>query len=920
MKKTVYYGKKAILWMIATVFLVLYLYSDIIFDNYQISFASHMYMVEPWSWDGVKYEGPRFTDIEDSEYPALYSIFKDGGFDGWNNKIGLGTTQSYDYILYPLNYLYKLPMEAAVGIKVTVEFFVAFLGIFLLMKQYKSSSLAAGIAGVTYMFSATMVVWLGWGHSDVAAFAPFAFLFADKLIQKVKLKYALMLAVTIFIMYVAGMPTFAAYFTYLLGFYVLFRTIRTYWADKKKIMIVYVLFGVGILLGVGLTLPYTISLVRSVGSNGYAESRGFQAYSSLNVEYMRTFIYPYFRNGLPKHINESTLYCGIMAVITLPLTFFNRKEKKQVYFYGLSTLILFLLIFTGVFNVIYTKMPMINTSFKYRNITTLMFTMSMLLGINIDDVLKNREYYRHKIYSLFIVFLWTVTVLSLASYKIVTLKDGVGKNIAYREYTDYSGYYKKAVYVALILVALFCLFVYGGKKIFLYLSLLVVIFDMTSFAREYFPLISKDATIIPKPTDTIQYLQEHTQNYERYVGIGEWKLMANSGVYYGVNDIRMHDFIATNPDIMEYYTSIYEDCYPSATRVSFERIDNFNLLRYLGVKYLVGNPVPNVQVYSSELNKYNTTELIPAGSEIKQEFVAQRSDIYNIRLLLGTLGTTYRTQGKLVASIMTDDEDTILGTAVLRYSDVKNDSFNDFQFHNVKLQKGETYILQINVPEGFEEALVFYKSELDEDDNWLTVNDNKIAGHMIMHVEYMDDDLERVYAGDDRMTVYKFSYYQPKVSLASHVFVEENDKKILRKMKKKYLASSVFVKKDDYDGDAADLPLEENEQVELETYENDYIKMKYTSNYKRYLVLNDYYNSDWKAYVNGKEVKIDKVNYLFRGIEVDAGQDVTVEMKYESGFQKKIVVIAIADFILIVILAVGDTIYSVRNKRQREKV
>ena len=443
---------------------------------------------------------------------------------------------------------------------------------------------------------------------------------------------------------------------------------------------------------------------------------------------------------------------------------------------------------------------------------------------------------------------------------------------------------------------------------------------MTSFAREYFPLISKDATIIPKPTDTIQYLQEHTQNYERYVGIGEWKLMANSGVYYGVNDIRMHDFIATNPDIMEYYTSIYEDCYPSATRVSFERIDNFNLLRYLGVKYLVGNPVPNVQVYSSELNKYNTTELIPAGSEIKQEFVAQRSDIYNIRLLLGTLGTTYRTQGKLVASIMTDDGDTILGTAVLRYSDVKNDSFNDFQFHNVKLQKGETYILQINVPEGFEEALVFYKSELDEDDNWLTVNDNKIAGHMIMHVEYMDDDLERVYAGDDRMTVYKFSYYQPKVSLASHVFVEENDKKILRKMKKKYLASSVFVKKDDYDGDAADLPLEENEQVELETYENDYIKMKYTSNYKRYLVLNDYYNSDWKAYVNGKEVKIDKVNYLFRGIEVDAGQDVTVEMKYESGFQKKIVVIAIADFILIVILAVGDTIYSVRNKRQREKV
>ncbi len=920
MKKAIHFGKISLLWLIATVFLVLYLYSDIIFHHYQISFASHMYMVEPWSWQGVEYKGPRFTDIEDSEYPAIYSIFKDGGFDGWNNKVGLGTTSSYSYVLYPLNYLYKLPMEAAVFIKVTVEFAVAFFGVYLLMKQYKSSSLAAGIAGVTYMFSATMVVWLGWGHSDVAAFAPFAFLFADKLIQKVRLKYALMLALTIFIMYVAGMPTFAAYFTYLLGFYVLFRAIRTYWSDKKKLVLVYVLFGIGIVLGVGLTLPYTISLVRSVGSNGYAESRGFQAYSSLGSEYMRTFFYPFFRNGLPKHINESTLYCGILAITTIPLTLFHRKEKKQVYFYGIASLVLFLIIFTDVFNAIYTKMPMINSSFKYRNITTLMFTLSVLVGVNLDDVIKNRAYYRQKFYIVGIVFLWFATILSIASVKIVKMKDGYTGNTAYQEYSDFSGYYKKAAYLGIGFIVLLTLFIYAGKKIFLYVTLLLVIFDMAGFAKEYIPMIDKDATVIPKATDTIEYLQNNTRDHERYMSMGEWKLMANSGVYYGINDIAMHDFIATNPDITEYYKNISPDCYPSATRVSFGTIENYNLLRYLGVKYMVGNPVPKVSIYSSEANRYNTTEVIPATAEVKQEFVAEKDNFYAFRVLTGTYGTEYTSEGKLIASILTEDEERTLGTATLDLKEVKNDDFNGFVFENVALMAGEKYILQIDTPEDFDEILVFYKTELNEDDNQLYVNDTSVDGHMIMYLEYLDPSLHQVYQGEDQLRVYQFEYTQPKVTLASEVLVEDSEQSMLEDMKQDYIVNAAFVEESEYDGDIVSHELEENEYVTLDTYDNDYIKMTYTSNYDRYLVVDDYYNRDWNAYVNGKKVDVDKVNYLFRGIEVAPGENVTVEMKYEPKFQDKMVMIAYADFMIIIILAVGDGIYGVRNKKQREKV
>jgi uncharacterized membrane protein YfhO len=46
------------------------------------------------------------------------------------------------------------------------------------------------------------------------------------------------------------------------------------------------------------------------------------------------------------------------------------------------------------------------------------------------------------------------------------------------------------------------------------------------------------------------------------------------------------------------------------------------------------------------------------------------------------------------------------------------------------------------------------------------------------------------------------------------------------------------------------------------------------------LVLGDNYYPGWKAYVNGRSVPIERVDYLFRGVRVGAGVS-TVEFRYE---------------------------------------
>ncbi len=60
-------------------------------------------------------------------------------------------------------------------------------------------------------------------------------------------------------------------------------------------------------------------------------------------------------------------------------------------------------------------------------------------------------------------------------------------------------------------------------------------------------------------------------------------------------------------------------------------------------------------------------------------------------------------------------------------------------------------------------------------------------------------------------------------------------------------------------------------------------KLKYTANdkTKQLIIFSEIYYADgWKAFVDGKEVEIRKVDYLLRGLEVDKGTH-TIEFKFD---------------------------------------
>ena len=72
-----------------------------------------------------------------------------------------------------------------------------------------------------------------------------------------------------------------------------------------------------------------------------------------------------------------------------------------------------------------------------------------------------------------------------------------------------------------------------------------------------------------------------------------------------------------------------------------------------------------------------------------------------------------------------------------------------------------------------------------------------------------------------------------------------------------------------------------SKMIKLITFEFDRMKFEYTSKQNEFLVINDAWHSQWRAYVNGIETIILKTNGIFKGIALPPGKG-TVELFFDN--------------------------------------
>ncbi|MFC4817580.1 YfhO family protein [Flavobacterium sp. GCM10023249] len=102
-------------------------------------------------------------------------------------------------------------------------------------------------------------------------------------------------------------------------------------------------------------------------------------------------------------------------------------------------------------------------------------------------------------------------------------------------------------------------------------------------------------------------------------------------------------------------------------------------------------------------------------------------------------------------------------------------------------------------------------------------------------------------------------------------------------------------------------------KIELIAYEPD--EMKYVSNNPNegYAVFSEmYYKNGWNAYIDGKPVNHDRVNYALRGLRIPAGKH-NIDFKFEPQVVKTGSTIALISFVVMILL-IGGGVYLNRKK------
>lgn len=863
MKKTRKFIYKNKYFMLGFVFALLIVYYPFFFEGFKLSFSNVSYTYSPFDSQGYQVKGPLLSDPADHIYPVL-SIMRHK-FSLWSPLMGFGSpfVSTLEFYFFILNYLYILPLGVAIFLVSASKFFIGFLGMYLLLREYRCEKGVASIGAITYTFSSNLVMWHGWPHSSVAMLAPFLFLLIEKLLVKVEVKYFLLMIFVVFQMAVVGMPTYAAYFFYLLGIYTLIYGLRRYLKTPRKLLVCVIGFVLAFVIGGLMSVPSTGILVTSVGE--YANERSSLVNVTLSHKSAYSLILPYLYLGEPKQANEYLMYTGLLFIFMLPLSFIRIKRKPRILFYLISIFVITILMYTNLLTFLYKLLPFVGTSLKIRNIVLFNFCGSVLVALNLNDIVVNREEYIKKKGWFVFIFL---------SYVLITYVWMSRNQYAQHKFLmDINT--TKVVVVSFLYFFLFLLVFnrqYRMKTIVAGLIILSI-YDMGSFTQKYLPYIEKSATVIPQPTDTIEYLQENTRDGERVTFVGIWNLFPSTNLYYGLKDIRAHDFVMTNSDIKNYLERIDEQVYTTPTRTAFNNIENIPLLQYASIKYIVDVEDKSIGRAKAKFLK-GEEDIIPLkqfedGLVLKQEVKVRTSSFDKISFFIATFGERY-TKGDLVVEIADSTGDKLLRRVVTPLKGLQDNTMLTVEFPRIEDAKGETYVMSFYL-EGVFPPFALYGKESAEKENDIFI--------------YIADG-DRELIGDDGLVVEELIDTAPIVQLTDHLEIKKTQADVLEKMADKYQPHTLFIDRVSPQpqnlNEMFEQPLSKDEKV-LSFYQDIYngdMTIETQTNQDRVLLINEYYDKGWKAYVDGEETEIFKGNYLFKYIVVPSGTH-KVTLKYE---------------------------------------
>lgn len=177
--------------------------------------------------------------------------------------------------------------------------------------------------------------------------------------------------------------------------------------------------------------------------------------------------------------------------------------------------------------------------------------------------------------------------------------------------------------------------------------------------------------------------------------------------------------------------------------------------------------------------------------------------------------------------------------------------------------------------------------------------------------EKYSDDYEMVMKAQDGLNVYSTDVFNDRFFISSDVKTVDNDDDMLEYMKGSYSQNGVVMKTSDYESDIS--ASGDGGSFDIVEDESDYIKLSVDADSKRLVVFDEYHDGHWKAEVDGQEVKVLKVNYLFNAVIVPEGNHEVV-FRYDTRIQNIFFICTVVIVFSIVLIML---IIRIKNRKDR---
>lgn len=350
------------------------------------------------------------SDILDGKLPiwvsAKHDLYK-GELPLWNHqRAGKPGLTFINSLMTPAFWVFAVVKNDALGFYLSnlINLLIGLFGMYLFLRIF-FGTYASMFGAFVFMFSGFNSAWFFWPHVNTAIWTPWVFLTVYQYLATEKKRYLPLIAITMFMLNVAGFPMIAV-MTYM-GVAIMVFTFFFFqkFSLQKSISILFnlALFSV---LGLLIAIPFIYPLIELLSWMGDMHSRHGGNGFSLND--FKLFIDPYLYR-YPQV--ETTFYVGLLPVafLFLSLYFIFRKVRFIAIFGWILFLYALTIAFTLISPEIIHKVPTLNSSLLTRFGYLLGVSLAIVAAYVIDEIYRRVENKKWGVVLIFALFFVQVT-------------------------------------------------------------------------------------------------------------------------------------------------------------------------------------------------------------------------------------------------------------------------------------------------------------------------------------------------------------------------------------------------------------------------------------------------------------------------------------------------------------------------------